>query len=111
MAAIKALSGLRGPGSSWICTVSFSKGTVRARIYNPQSRNGSRADTRTGVLDLRLRAEDLDGLDAPTLGLTIVTALEQRLAELYLRPKAPAPPDGGHGGEQVRGQLRLDLLG
>jgi len=115
-----AISGLRGPGSSWICTVALSGKTVRARIYNPQSRNGSRADTRTGILDLRLRAEDLDRLDAPALALTIVTALEERLAEMYLRPtpsaersprpKAPPPLDRGHGVEHVAGQLRLDLL-
>lgn len=90
--------------------MSFDRHLVRARVYNPQSRNGSRADTRTGVIDLRLRAEDLDGLDAPALALTIVTALEERLAELYLRPKAPAPLDRGHGVEQCEGQLRLDLL-
>lgn len=71
--------------------------TVRARVYNPQSVNGSRADTRTGILDLRLRAEDLDGLSAPELALTIVTALEERLAELYLRPQAPAPQRGPRG--------------
>lgn len=91
------MSGLRGPGSSWICTVALSGATVRARIYNPQSRNGSRADTRTGILDLRLRAEDLDRLSAPELALTLVTALEERLAELYIRPKAPAPPGGPRG--------------
>lgn len=82
---------------------------VRARIYNPQSFNGSRADTRTGFLDLRIRARDLDGLGAPQLALTIVTALEQRLTELYQRPKAPVPLDRGNGVEHVAGQLRLDL--
>lgn len=91
--------------------VSAAGPTVRARIYNPQSFNGSRADTRTGVLDLRVNPEDLDSLSAPLLALTLATALRDRLMELYDRPKAPAPLDRGHGVEQVEGQLRLDLPG
>lgn len=111
MASVVPIRRLSGPGSSWICTVTLSGSTVRARIYNPQSRNGSRSDTRTGVIDLRLRVEDLDKLHAPELALTIVTALEERLSELYLRPKAPAPLDRGRRVEHVVGQLRLDIPG
>src|SRR5665811_223191 len=96
-------TGLANAGSSWMAIVSVQQGTVTARLYNPQSFNGSRADTRTGRLDLRLDGSALDGLSAPHLALVITTALRDRLLELYPRPEAPAPPDGGHGGEQVEG--------
>lgn len=92
-----------------MCIVSTEDERVIARLYNPQSFNGSRADTRTGRLDLRLRPEALVGLHAPRLAALIAAALLDRLTELYGPPEAPAPLDRGHGVEHVDGQLRLDL--
>jgi len=70
---------------------------VLARVYNPQSWNGSRADTRTVVFELDLGDSALVGLTPPVLALTIAQAIVRALSAKYGRPEAPAPPGGPRG--------------
>jgi hypothetical protein len=93
-----------------MAVVTQDRSGVVARLYNPQSWNGSRHDTRTGVLQLDLGDGALVGLTPPVLALRIAQAMVRALEVKYGRPEAPAPLDRGHGVEQVAGQLRLDLL-
>ena len=101
--------GISAPGSSWHLIVSAAGEAVTARVYNPQSLNGSRADTRRGVLVLDLRLRDLAGLSPIDLAFALSSATCDAIVTYHLRPQAPAPPDRGHGAEQVKGQLRIDL--
>jgi hypothetical protein len=39
----------------------------------------------------------------------VAVSILNAIAQDADRPEAPAPPDGGHGGEHCAGQLRLDL--
>lgn len=67
------------------------------------------AGRRIGSVRLGIGREDLAGL-APHIAVRLVAvSILNALAEDADRPKAPAPPDGGRGGEQCEGQLRLDL--
>ena len=66
-------------------------------------------DMLLGRMDLAIGREDLAGLSSHLAVRLVAVSILNAIPAEDDRPKAPAPPDGGHGGEQVEGQLRLDL--
>lgn len=77
---------------------------TRVAIYVSSALLGHHAGVPTGHLGIRMVAGDLVGLTPAVATLKalhhVVRTLEH-IASAQGRPEAPAPPDGGHGGDLV----------
>lgn len=94
----------------------WASGHTTASVVTVDYRDTRRIVHRVGSIDLPVGRLDLRGLTAEQVTALLVGHLSQWLSlerATLPRPPAPAPPDGGHGGEPetrwTQPSLNLDL--
>jgi len=102
-------SGVVAHHACWLVSVCAEGEALSARIYNPQTGNGSGKDNRTGRVLLPVTASEVEGLHPVRLARALAQGLVDALDATYPTQAlavGPAAPEGATGGA-CEGQMEL----